>query len=158
MIKLLALLNKRRNFYTAGNKTSSETYLQTRSFKMSPLEMSESGGRISPLIKPQKKKKVSGLKRLQFPFRCTRWSFYKLSASKGLLKIRANAIRSDGKHEEQQSQVQRIWCSDLVVDDSDDERAARTCGHLLAVFKIILQENTPTHIIFHLNTTGKCKF
>lgn len=40
--------------------------------------------------------------------------------------------------EEQHSQIAKLWFPDLVVDDSDDERAARTGGHFLAVLKIVL--------------------
>lgn len=43
-----------------------------------------------------------------------------------------------GNKEEQQSQMAKFWFPDLVIDDSDDERAARTGGHFLAVFKIVL--------------------
>lgn len=43
-----------------------------------------------------------------------------------------------GNMEEQHSQMAKFWNPDLVVDDSDDERAARTGGHFLAVLKIVL--------------------
>lgn len=88
--------------------------------------------------KPEKKK-LSGLKRLQFPSRSRSGSFDKLCAHKGLLRSRTETVRSpDGSLEE----TWRTRISDLVIDDSDDERAARTCGHLLAALKVILEENT----------------